>query len=127
MGFFKRGEVVDLTEWKRRGLLEMPEEEKPIAPIDKNGMIDFTALGVAEVANSQESNFSASAPNVPSESVPSFDFLDNPSPAQTSQANLSSQSPLEMNELKLKLDDTMFKLDMLLDKIGKIENRLGLG
>ncbi|MEK6898761.1 MAG: hypothetical protein AABW79_01555 [Nanoarchaeota archaeon] len=120
MGFFKRGEVVDLTEWKRRGLLEMPPEEPSLGKIDKNGMIDLTAIGASEPASNPSVSPSAES------NVPSFDFLDNPSQTQSSQP-IVQQSPLELNELKLKLDDTMFKLDLMLEKIKNIESRLGIG
>lgn len=114
MGLFKRGEVVDLTEWKRRGLLEVPEAQKPLAPLDKQGMLDFTTTSMASSEPVEPVSIPAS--------VPSFDFLDTPQPA--SSALPVQAAPTELNELKLKLDDTMFKLDLLLDKIRSIEQRL---
>ncbi len=125
MGLFKRGDVVDLTEWKRRGLLEMPAEEKPLAPLDKYGMLDFTALPRQE-AQTSVADVQPLAPSV----APTLDFLENPSLLSTGSSNAPPLGPHiprpEMNELKLKLDDTMFKLDLLLDKIRNIEVRLGL-
>lgn len=117
MSLFGRGDFVDYTLLKKKGLLKVPEPAPLAAPLDKNGLLDFTA-------QAPSSTPLQNAPSQPSSQFPSFDFLDNP--VQNSLTPIhSSVDSSQFNELKLKLDDTMFKLDLLLNKIQTIENRLG--
>lgn len=108
MGIFAGGEYVDYTEWKKRGLIKVEEKKLP-APMDKSGMLDFTQ----EAQNSQEAT-----PVAQTETMPSFGFLD--SPLRTGPVVNS-----EMSELKIKMDDVMFKLDQMIERIASIERRLG--
>lgn len=134
MGFFGGGDFVDYTYLKKRGLLKLPEEEKMPAPMDKQGMLDFTAVPIPV---SEQRVYDSSSPmaspsavsSTPATEMPLLGFLDSPIPAPESATNTGSlsDSGLQLNEVKLKLDDTMFKLDLLLDKIKSIEQRLGLG
>jgi hypothetical protein len=129
MGIFKkRGvDVVDLTDMRRRGLL--PKED---FKTEGTEMLDFSG-------NSISSSFGSSRQSVTGDE----DFLSSlAGVGQSNSIGVSSSSPghltdslrsarrrsnenAEINELRLKLDDSDFKLRSLTEKIKEIERRLG--
>lgn len=134
-------DFIDLTDLQRRGLLKKAEE---LARISKEApeVIDFTDARMNEALGNSSSMSSVNLPmqmpmHAPSPapvSDSSMDFLS--SFAQVGAQNVSStpslptenHGPVGMLEPKLdtilaKLEDTMFKLEMMSSRIAQIEAR----
>lgn len=127
MGFFKeKGDYVDYTILKKKGLLK--DEEQP-----KSDVIDFTNTSGASVPVPSVSSAAGSGESNP------FGFLDSMASAsasssssggsyygndtQTSQTN----SPSDVNSLRIKVEDLEYKIEKLLEKIAKMEEKIGQG
>lgn len=160
-----RGDVLDLTDLQRRGLLkksEMLSQSQPLPPRTSDGYFDLSRS--ASQLQSQPSFDLAAlntpkptavfdlaalnapkAPEPPQNSDPNpLSFLDLPGPlSPTPQVNppmpdLSSPSTpfltnpsvtplsdsLELQGLKNKIDDLEYKLDRLMEKFSKLDNKI---
>jgi hypothetical protein len=138
---FGSDEYIDYTLLKKKGILKLPEEKKlPIKA--EGGFVDFTAFGTPETARA------APAQEAP---APNFDFLSNMAGAGSSNnsqtettnplANFDVIQPFqpatstsqltgsvdakEMNALKIKIDDMDYKINNFIEKLDKIEEKLG--
>ena len=120
MGLFrkKQGDILDITLLKKRGIIKKSE----IAPLSssinpKTGFLDLTALP----SNTKPPAPSASAP--PSQDL--FGFLD-ASASQEMSSQIASTPPensLEVQSLRVKIEDLEYKLERLLEKISAIESK----
>ena len=112
-----RGDVLDLTDLQRRGLLKKAEEiqkqNSGAGKVDSGGYVDMSTFQKTEPAVSGES---AANP---------LGFLD--SLASTNSSSISNYSSgsngdsLELQGLKSKIEDLEYKLDRLMEKIAKLE------
>ena len=118
----------DYTLLQKKGLLKIEEQPKEeIVKVDNQGFVDFTQ-SINRVSSSTASAPSASS--APAGDM--FGFLDNPtssSPSSSIYGNSSSTSSdnnSDVNALRLKLDDTEYKLERLIERFARIEEKLGI-
>ncbi len=142
---FGSDEYIDYTLLKKKGILKLPEEKK-LSVKTEGGFVDFTAFGSSE-NTPQPTTASAESP------APNFDFLSNmasagvsntqaaetpvinpfagletfaPSTPATSVSQISgSVDGKELNALKIKIDDLDYKINNFIEKMDKIEEKLG--
>lgn len=134
MGFFKNEglDYMDYTLLKKKGLLKINEP--------KNDVIDYTKVQpsyATQVAPSHPSDFGSFFGSVdasPSSNVSAsledpFASLNSPSsppPLPSSPlAPGNAQSDSHISALKIKLEDLEYKLEKLLERLSKIESKLG--
>lgn len=98
----RKGEIIDFTALHKRGLLSVPKQEGP------KEFVDFTSS------------------STPVSSTPSsgFDFLQSLAGAGSTSSSSSTSPNSDVNELRIKLDDTMYKLDTVIDRIRVLEMKL---
>lgn len=130
MGFFKEGnDYIDYTLLKKKGLLKV-EEQKDVIDLSASNLPTSTpsfqpSQSATSTPTSENSNpFGFLDSNPTSTPTPTSFFNDTPSYSQTSESQNSSQ-PHEFNALKLKVEDLEYKLERLLEKITKVESKLG--
>lgn len=121
MSFFNRGDVLDLPDLQRRGILKKQKELESAQTETTNGYVDFS---------NTPNEVKAEPPNSVEPAPSPFSFLDslsNPSTASPPSyfAPPSSPTPTmdssELQGLKNKLEDLEYKLDRLMEKIAKLE------
>ncbi len=129
MGILRRNrDFIDFTELQKRGLIKKSKENLPNnMKVNSDGTIEFIAP--QESTTNVVGNTSNSIANVSSP----FGFLDSFASAATNTqgegkennlSNLVNQSPCDLNQVKLKLDDFDFKLGKLMERIEKMESKL---
>ena len=120
----------DYTLLQKKGLLKIKEQPKEDnIKIDNRGFVDFTNAS----QTSSSSTADSAAPTAPSGDM--FGFLDsmasvgasNPSPSASVYGSSSSNADSEIATLKVKLDDTQYKLDRLIERLERIESKLSGG
>ena len=110
MGLFKKKgiDVLDLTLLQKRGILKVPEEK------DLDLTRPFAQSSSSLAQNSTESS--------------AFGFLDNlasnSSASNSAPSFNNSDSNLEVQGLKNKLEDFEYKLERLLERLDSIETKL---
>ena len=120
----------DYTLLQKKGLLKIEEQPKEESvKVDNQGFVDFTQSTNSVSSSSQSSSSSAPADNM-------FGFLDNPASSSNpstsssiygnSSSSTSSDNNSDVNALRLKLDDTEYKLERLIERLAKIEEKLGV-
>ena len=125
-------DYVDYTLLQKKGLLKIKNEsqtQEESVKVDNQGFVDFT-----QSTNSSPSNTVPAASSAPAGDM--FGFLDNPTPPSSSSAiygNSSSSSSLtssdtssDVNALRLKLDDTEYKIERLIERLARIEEKLSV-
>jgi hypothetical protein len=129
--FGKRGADIDFTLMHRKGLIKVPERKTNAGvKVNSQGMIDFSGIGVSE--GSSSSGISSPSPFSSEQStgaVSPFGFLDSMASANSSSSpsgleNSMRSSDLEVNALKLKVDDLDFKIGQLMEKLATMEIKL---
>jgi len=123
----------DYTLLQKKGLLKIEEEPKEEnVKIDNQGFVDFTQ-SANSVSSSTASVSSASSAPVGD----MFGFLDSPtsSSANSSSSAVYGNSSIssssgdtnsDINALRLKLDDTEYKLERLIERLARIEEKIGI-
>jgi hypothetical protein len=140
MALFGKGdEYVDYTLLKKKGLLKIKEEERQKKFKAEGGFIDFTSFRnednspqqTAPTGGSPVPNFgflsdmaSAGAANTPS-SVNPLANLDTFAPSTSASGLSGSVDAKELNAMKIKMDDIEYKLDRFIERIDKLEEKLG--
>lgn len=133
MSIFSRGdEFIDYTLLKRKGLLKV---EEPKGDIDYTQCISNPPATSSSSGSSSPSfgdffgTSSSSGPGEMNTDIPNpFSGLDSqtpgglPGPSMPSPGG-SGDELKEMNALKIKLDDLEYKLEKLLERLGKIEEQ----
>lgn len=130
MGIFSRGdEFIDYTLLKRKGLLKVPEIKEEVLDFTQGNNETKTQgstpafgdfFGTSSSSSDSGSGINTDVPNP-------FSGLDSPSPGglgglpMPSMPSPSSDDLKEMNALKIKLDDLEYKLERLLERLGKLE------
>jgi hypothetical protein len=134
MGWFKKKrEIVDLTDMQKRGLLPENASSNSEISMDEEGVVDFS------------SNSSSVGTGASSEDTSGFGFLSGLAGAgnveeSSSVANVSSTedvgrytqrlrkaraSASNLDHLQTKIEDVEYKLDRFLERLEKIEDKLG--
>src|SRR3989338_2362201 len=116
----------DYTLIQKKGLLKIKEQPKEDnIKIDNRGFVDFTNAS----QTSSSSTADSAAPTAPSGDM--FGFLDNMASVGASNPSTSaslfggtSNADSEIATLKVKLDDTQYKLDRLIERLERIESKL---
>ncbi|MCU0642382.1 MAG: hypothetical protein MUF61_02285 [archaeon] len=146
MGIFGGGtEYLDYTLLKKKGILKLPEEKQTPPIKQEGGFVDFTAFRT----ESPEQSVQPSPSNEISAPVPNFDFLGNmaavgasaPETNANPLANFDTFTPAtpalsasdipgnadgkEINAMKIKMDDIEYKIDRFIERIDKLEEKLG--
>ncbi len=123
----KKGvETIDYTLLQKKGFIKKTERVKPGFKVDSAGMIDLTSTANNSIPPVSTDN---------SNSNP-FGFLDSLAQSSSSTSdNLSSSGypstsniqsdGVEMNALKIKIDDLEYKLSQLLEKLSLVESKMG--
>ncbi|MBI2451476.1 hypothetical protein HYV50_00180 [Candidatus Pacearchaeota archaeon] len=117
MGFLKSGELIDYTYLQKRGLLKKEEAKKrEIGKVTKDGYIELNSP--TTVGNKQTMETLGNQ----------FDFLDN---LAGTNANSTSEGienknfdEMQIQHLKVKLEDFEYKLDRLIERLNEIEEKL---
>ncbi len=112
MGIFRKEvEVLDLTLMQKKGILKTQKTNH--AP----DIVDLTQNSVQSIGPSQVAPQQSSSP---------FDFLDlAASSASQSAPQLSpSQTPTDVEDLKVKLDNIEYKLERFVEKLEKFEEKI---
>src|SRR3989339_1520059 len=129
--FGKRGADIDFTLMHRKGLIKVPARKTNAGvKVNSQGMIDFSGAGISE--SSSSSSVSSPSPfssEQGSGAVSPFGFLDSMASASSSSSpsglENSMRSPdLEVNALKLKVEDLDFKIGQLMEKLATMEIKL---
>ena len=116
-------DVLDLTSLQKRGLLKIPREEESTPDV-----IDLTQKTSA-TSNAQGPTRSAT-----SDTASAFDFLSGfaqlgaqGSSAHTPSAISSSHGDVvgKLDTILSKIEDTMYKIEILSGRVAQIESRLG--
>lgn len=148
MGIFgKSGDYLDISALQKKGLVKLPEPkvEKGMK-VTKDGYVELTSEYSSEGENVSVPNtvsagstggfgsfFDAPAPSSASASSGGsiFDSLDGNTSSSNSSgsyfgnsSNSSSSDSLNIQHLKAKFEDIEFKIDRLIEKIDKMEDRL---
>jgi hypothetical protein len=106
-------DVLDFTALEKRGLLKKREEHKEI------DVLDLRPSASAPVIQAQ-----------PVQETSAFDFLTNfaqssaSSPATEPIKSTDSDISLKLYTITNKLDDTMYKIEMLSSRLAQLESRL---
>lgn len=139
--FKKEGDYIDYTLLQKKGILKIKDQSSV------NDLIDFTQQSnpSTQISGSSQSTplsqsqspgsdfgsfFGSSEANPPAPSniqsgyESPFASLDNPSP-QSQSSNYNSTSNSDVSALRIKLDDFEFKIEKLLERLAKIESKLG--
>jgi hypothetical protein len=133
---FGSDEYIDYTLLRKKGILKLPaEKELPIKC--EGGFIDFTAFRSPQAPEpATEAKAECPAPN--------FDFLNNMAGVGASAPAGETTNPLanfetyggstpgtsnaegkEFEHLKVKMDDMEYKLDRFIERLDKLEEKLG--
>ncbi len=111
--FKKRGpEVIDLTELQKKGTLQRSQKIAKIntRTLQSSDVVDLTSVLPRQISHETSSS-------------PLGDFLSNPT-EQTIKTSQSISSIADTNAFKIKLEDLEFKLDNLISRLQKIEEKL---
>lgn len=134
MGLFKEEgvDIIDFTLLKKRGIINVPERKEAPRNYEPVGdMLDFTAIKPSEVAGSSEYSSSSGMPDLgflgDMATVGAENNSTNTTATTSYYGNNDSGSGAELNALKIKMDDMDYKLNRLLEKLEKIEGKLGRG
>lgn len=125
----KRRDVVDLTDMRKRGILK-----DAIPETNEEGLIDFRGKEINPAPKSAGyADFSSGTSN-----TPDMDFLGSLAGASNAAASSSGGSIIEnlrearqrnlnpeINELKIKVEDSDYKIRVLQDRIKELERKLG--
>ncbi len=110
MSIFKKEEgvdVLDLTLLQKKGILKVPEI--------KDEYVDITKV------NQQSSGVKA-------ESVSPFSFLDSLAQSNSSSSSsITSDNSADLSNLRVQIDNLEFKIERLLERLDKIESKIGSG
>lgn len=103
-------EVIDYTFLKKRGLLKVPETN------NEEDFVDLTSVKSNDIPSTNSSS-----------AMSDFGFLSNMASIgagnETNTPSASSDS--EISSLKIKLDNLEYKFERLIEKMEKIEGKLG--
>ena len=141
MGLLKKSgsvDVIDIPELQKKGVLKRAGYEKYERAMTKEnasgikmtaGFVDLTSLANQQTENLQENNtqplnlFSSQE----SQNNSPFAMLDNVARANNQESSYFSNNAqgLDVNTLKVKIDDLEYKLERLIEKIARIEESLG--
>jgi len=122
MGFFKEkgGDVIDFTRLQKRGILQRAMESSANNQNDGEvidlGAANQTNTGAGESTGNAFSNL--------------FGALDNPSSSTNSLTDTASNSnslgasETAFNDMKVKLENTEYKLERALERLAQIEEKL---
>ena len=134
MGLFTEegADIIDFTLLKKRGIINVPERKETPRNYEPVGdVLDFTAIKPGEAAGSSEYNSSSGMPDLGflgnMAAVGAENNSTNTATATSYYGNSNSGSEAELNALKIKIDDMDYKLNRLLEKLEKIEGKLGRG
>jgi len=116
MGLFgESGDIIDYTLLKKRGLLKIPEkkeEEKNYKVV--GDVLDFSALPKTGAKN---------ADSVALNPLANFDSFSFES-VNKANANIPEADAKESNALRIKVEDIDYKLERLIERLNKIEEKL---
>ena len=143
---FGSDEYIDYTLLKKKGLLKIKENEMQKKFKTEGGFIDFTAFRNEDNSAQQASTANSSPAGLGASPEPNFDFLSNMASAGAAN-NSQSVNPLaslnaftpststaeisgnvdakELNAMKIKMDDIEYKIDKFIERIDKLEDKLG--
>ncbi|MCX8158868.1 MAG: hypothetical protein N3D20_01080 [Candidatus Pacearchaeota archaeon] len=113
MGLFGSDEYTDYTLLKKKGLLKIKEEKTNKIEI-KDGFVDLTN----ETINAIEERTNDG--NANSSIVPNMDFLNNLAGVGVSNSEIAEN---EENNLKIKIDELERKVNIIIERIEKLESR----
>jgi hypothetical protein len=135
MGIFGReGEVIDYTLLEKKGLLRAPKKKKPeIEFKTEEGFVDFTSI--PHQTGTIEPSVSVTAAPEP---VPDLGFLNEMAGVgASSSSSLTNETPnlssndgeikarlLELNAMKIKIEDLDYKVEKFIEKMDRIEELL---
>lgn len=129
MGVFDSTEYVDYTLLKKRGLLKSHEEELKTESKD-TGFVDFTAgMSSSSSASSSNtsspfdllSNLTSGTGNSASGSTGSYYGNSSSTTGSVSSVGSSTGSD-DVNALKLKIEDLEYKIQMLIERMDKMNS-----
>lgn len=131
MSIFKRGADIDFTLMHKKGIIKVPERKGlGNVRVNSQGLVDFTGAS-SDVTSSSSTGSSSSSDSSSTQSVSPFGFLDSLATSSSSSSSSSGlensmRSPdMELNALKIKVDDLDFKIGQLVEKLSIIEMKLG--
>lgn len=126
MGIFgKKNDVIDFSYLQKRGVLREREAREK----ESNDVVDFRPSVNQGSESSVSSNSSGSSGE---RNFPDMGFLSGLASASTSGSNegptpvptFNGDSELAMNEMKLRLEDSEYKIELLEGKIRELEKKL---
>jgi hypothetical protein len=108
-----RGDVLDLTDLQRRGILKKEQEtQQSSVKVDRGGYFDMSS------PEKSENPVQSDLPNP----MGFLDSLASTNPSTDAVSSSSGVDSLELQGLKSKIDDLEYKLDRLMEKIAKMES-----
>jgi hypothetical protein len=139
MGWAGKGEYMDYTLLKKKGILKLKEEQAQKSLKTEGGFIDFTSFNndspspQTDSSSTPTNNFgfladmaSAGAANSTPSASPLAGFDVFTAGASTSASAIPDNvDAKELNAMKLKMDDMEYKIDRFIERIDKLEEKLG--
>lgn len=134
--FKKKGEVIDLTELQRKGTLQRAEEiAKREGGVNEGKVIDLTKVYGSEASgdgSSGSSGFGSSGDNDFLGSLAGIGAQSSTSDNENSNYGTDNRSygssdmnSTHLNYLKNKIEDIEYKIDRLIEKLERIEGKIG--
>ncbi|MEI6731892.1 MAG: hypothetical protein WCK90_04385 [archaeon] len=145
-------DMIDYTLLHKRGLLKLPDiKSSGKVSVDKEGFVSFNENASSELPSSSllsptaapatdfwsmGTNTSPVAQTSSVDTSSPFGFLDNAASASPSQSYFDSQpslsasassSPSDLNALRIKLEDTEYKLERALERLAILESKINIG
>ncbi|MEM4271770.1 MAG: hypothetical protein QXD13_01635 [Candidatus Pacearchaeota archaeon] len=123
MGFFKEAKYVDYTLLKKKGILKVPEMGNTELRSDE-GFVDVSAVMKNAPSDVDNSNLNTSS------ATPDLGFLGDMAGigSTNSATNITNDSsgPInsDLSSMKVKIEDIEYKLDRLVDRLIKIEEKI---
>lgn len=127
MSFWKKkgSEIIDLTDMQKRGILRVHETKSSnygeTLDLTRNRDTGFSSSDSSESSSENNSNFDFLGGFAEASSNNSESVVDSLRVARNANAD---RSRTEVNEIKLKIDDTNYKLDNLINKVRELEEKL---
>ncbi len=127
MSWFKKRDVIDLTRLQKQGVLERSKqiEEGKQNPNSSSGVLDLSPSQPSTGDSNPLAGFFGNVDSSSSFSTESENKNETSYGSYTDRLRAARNSKTdEINSLKIKLEDTEYKLEKVLEKLGIIESRL---
>ncbi|MEK6855054.1 MAG: hypothetical protein AABX73_02420 [Nanoarchaeota archaeon] len=114
MGVFRKREIVDYTLLQKKGFIKK-EEDKNLGKVKYSG-------GYVDFSNSESVQSSS---NMPSNEAGVSSFFDNLDKADNALGeNILTKDNSDMDNLKVKLEDFEYKLELFIGRLEQIESKV---